>query len=94
MLFWYSSSRHNQSRYFRKALPLYDVVFTTKSYNVRELEELSARRVLFVDNAYDPAVHRPLELDEQAKKLLAGEINAAVEGMLAEGVRDIPMSLT
>ncbi len=52
----------NQSRRWRASIPFYDLHVTTKSYNVSELRALGARDVLFIDNAYDPAVHRPLAL--------------------------------
>jgi hypothetical protein len=52
----------NQSAWYRAAIPLYDLHVTTKSYNVTELRALGAREVMFVDNAYEPPVHRPLEL--------------------------------
>jgi spore maturation protein CgeB len=48
------------SRNFSESLPLFDLVVTTKSYNAVELEELGARHVMFVDNAFEPTVHRPL----------------------------------
>ena len=59
----------NQSHRYRKCIPIYDLHVTTKSYNVTELKELGARDVLFIDNAYDPHTHRPIELspEEQAK---------------------------
>jgi spore maturation protein CgeB len=55
----------NQSRYYLEGLALYDLHVTTKSYNVAELRELGARDVIFVDNAFDPATHRPLELSAE-----------------------------
>ncbi len=59
-------ARHNQSVYYRGCLPLYDVVFTTKSYNCypEELPALGAKKVVFVDNAFDKHTHRPLSLTE------------------------------
>ena len=55
----------NQSAYYLRSMGLYDVHVTTKSYNVKELKDLGAREVMFIDNAYDPATHRPLELDAE-----------------------------
>ena len=49
----------NQSHYYISSLPLFDVHFTTKSFNVNELERLGCRNVVFVENAYDPHTHRP-----------------------------------
>lgn len=50
---------------FADLIPHFDVMVTTKSYNVAELADWCARDVVFVDNAYQPEVHRPVELDDQ-----------------------------
>ena len=55
-------ARHNQSPQFRAHLACYDVFFTTKSYGVQELHALGCRRAVFVDNAFDPHTHRPLDI--------------------------------
>jgi len=67
-------AKHNQSAYFRRCLPLYDIVFTTKSYNVEELPQIGARRVVFVDKAYDRATHRPLPVTEEEKQRLRADV--------------------
>jgi spore maturation protein CgeB len=55
-------ARDLQSVRYLACMNLYDVHVTTKSFNVDELPRLGARDVIFVDNAYEPAVHRPLRL--------------------------------
>ncbi|GAJ08655.1 unnamed protein product, partial [marine sediment metagenome] len=60
--------------YFRRCLPLYDVVFTTKSYNVEELPRIGARQVVFMDKAYDRATHRPLPVTEEDKERLGADV--------------------
>lgn len=50
---------NNQSSEYLKAIPLYDIHVTTKTYNCSELKDLGARDVLFLDNAYAPHVHAP-----------------------------------
>ena len=59
-------ARHNQSAYFKECLPIYDIIFTTKSYNTlpEELPSLGAKKVIFVNQAYDPYVHRPVNVTE------------------------------
>ena len=71
---------HNQSVWYRRCLPLFDAVFTTKSYNCEpgELPALGARRVLFVDKAYDRYEHRPLALT--AEELARYSADAAFVG--------------
>lgn len=55
-------SRHNQSEYFVRGLPLHDIYFTNKSYGVAELKALGVPRVEFVANNYDRSTHRPIAL--------------------------------
>jgi spore maturation protein CgeB len=64
----------NQSPAYLESVPLYDLHVTTKSYNATELEQLGAPSVLFVDNAYDPAVHRPLQLSEAEQARWAADL--------------------
>ena len=69
-------ARHNQSAYYRGCLPLYDVVFTTKSYNCNpdELPALGAKRVVFVDKAYDKHAHRPLPITDEDRERLGSDV--------------------
>jgi spore maturation protein CgeB len=69
-------ARHNQSAYYRMGLKYYDVVFTTKSYNCNsnELPALGARRVVFVDKAYDKATHRPISVSTEDVKAFGSDV--------------------
>lgn len=67
-------ARHNQSVYFRRCLPMYDFIFTTKSYNVQELAGMGAKKVIFVDNAYHRALHRPLPVNENDRERLGADV--------------------
>ena len=64
----------NQSRCYVVSIPLYDLHVTTKSYNVAELKEAGAPKVLFVDNAFCPFVHRPLPLTPTEKERFGGQV--------------------
>ncbi|MGH7819263.1 MAG: glycosyltransferase family protein [Candidatus Binatia bacterium] len=64
---------HQSPRYL-KSIGRYDLHVTTKSYNVPELAQLGAKDVLFVDNAFDPATHRPIELSREDEARLATEV--------------------
>lgn len=58
-------ARHNRSLYYNFGLKYYDVVFTTKVYNLDELKSLGAKRTeLFLDS-YDENVHRPMNLSNE-----------------------------
>ena len=69
-------AKHNRSLYFDSGLPLYDAVFTTKPYNINELQSLGARHVELFQNSYDEGFHRPFPEFESpsAKDILVGFI--------------------
>jgi spore maturation protein CgeB len=60
--------RQNTSRHLIASLALFDVVVTTKTGNVVRLKEAGARRVMLSGNAFDPEVHRPVELSEDDRR--------------------------
>jgi len=68
------SQSHNQSAFYLRSIPLYDLHVTTKSYNVGELAELGAKRVLFVNNAFSPQVHFPMRLSPEEKLRYGGPV--------------------
>jgi spore maturation protein CgeB len=90
-------ARHNQSRYYVRSVPIYDLHITTKSYNVHELKQLGARHVAFVDNAYDPSVHRPMQLSNEEREWYGSPVGfigtyeedraAAILALAQEGLR-------
>ncbi len=64
----------NQSRQWRGCLPLYDVHVTTKSFNVSELREAGARRVVLLPKGYSPEVHRPLPCGSEEVARFGGDV--------------------
>jgi spore maturation protein CgeB len=68
-------NRANHSRSYLRALPEYDVVFTTKSFNVPELEGLGARRVELAGVGYDPSVHRPVSLTSAEREEFGADVS-------------------
>lgn len=69
--------KHNHSAYYVKGLPYYDVVFTTKLYNINELKTIGARRTeLFLD-AYNEDIHRPLKLSAEDIKEFGSDVGFA-----------------
>ena len=69
-------NRTNTSRAWRRALPLYDVVFTTKSFNAEagELPAMGARRVVMVDKAYDSDRHFPMEVSPTDRERFGADV--------------------
>jgi spore maturation protein CgeB len=67
---------HNRSVFYTRGLKHYDVVFTTKSYNCtpNELPSLGAKRVIFVDKAFDIHAHRPIPVTLNDVEALGGDV--------------------
>lgn len=57
----------NKSHYFTKAIKYYDFFFTTKSYGVKELKKIGAKKVFFINNSFDPKTHRKIYLSNNYK---------------------------
>lgn len=66
--------KHNQSIQWKQGLPMYDLIVTTKSYNVNELLSMGAKRVEFVNNCYDIEIHRPKKISQLDKKKIGGKV--------------------
>jgi spore maturation protein CgeB len=67
--------RQNSSRHLWRGLAQYDVVVTTKRSNVGLLQTMGARRVLLSGNAYDPELHRPIELTDAERTALGCDVS-------------------
>jgi spore maturation protein CgeB len=52
-------AKHNRSIFYTFGLKYYDIVFTSKSYNVEELKSLGAKKVNFLFQAFSSKYHRP-----------------------------------
>lgn len=79
-LVWYAEDDMMNPRlgsvWIDRALPLFDLWVTTKSFNARpeEMPARGVRRVIFVDNSYDPEIHRKLELDAAERQMFGADI--------------------
>lgn len=61
--------------YIPRALPLYDHIFTTKSYGVDDMKlRLGVKNASFLPPGYDPELHNPLELSEEEQDTYACDV--------------------
>lgn len=67
-------AKHSQSHNFLNTLPLYDIYFTTKSFNVSELQGLGCPRVVFIGNAYDPNLHKSVSITNEDQIEFGGKV--------------------
>jgi glycosyltransferase involved in cell wall biosynthesis len=57
-----------------KSINIYDAFFTTKTFNVPELLRLGAKKVQYSANAFDPRIHRPIELSPEEKRIYSADV--------------------
>lgn len=65
---------HSQTYWYRSGLKYYDIVFTTKTYNLAELRALGARRTSLFLDSYDEKLHRKVELTDSELAQLACDV--------------------
>ncbi len=65
------------SRWTAAALPLFSLWVTTKSYNLdpHEMPSRGVRQMMFVNNAYDRALHRPQIIDAAAREAFGASVS-------------------
>lgn len=51
--------KHNSSFFFRYSIPLYDIIYTTKSNTINLFKNLKSRRVEFITQAFSKFEHYP-----------------------------------
>jgi spore maturation protein CgeB len=94
---WYAEddmmNPHHLSRWTERALPLFDVWVTTKSANAQahEMPAKGVRRILFVDNSYDPALHRPFPISAEERRSLGSDVSfvGTFEAARAKSLADL-----
>ncbi|MDE1191342.1 MAG: glycosyltransferase [Arachidicoccus sp.] len=66
--------RHNQSQNYLECIPLYDYIFTNKSYILEDMKKLGAKNITFVNNSYESRFHYPRTLSSDEIKRLGGDV--------------------
>jgi len=67
---WYSEddmmNKRLRTKWLESAIPHIDLWVTTKSFNTApdEVPSLGVRQMLFVNNSYDPNLHRPVQMTD------------------------------
>lgn len=67
--------RHNNSTFFLSCLPYYDMFYTTKTYNVKELKKLGANHVEFIKNTYQEEIHFPVSLTQEDMMFYSSDVS-------------------
>lgn len=66
--FYPDVSFHTHGKLLVKTLGLFDKIFTTKTFGIKDLnEQLNIKNAVFIPHGFDPEIHRPIEEDHIPK---------------------------
>jgi spore maturation protein CgeB len=69
VMFFPDVSTKAHGSYLPKAIPNYELIFTTKTFQIKDLRELyGVTEVHFVPHGFDPEIHRPLPLSQEDRR--------------------------
>lgn len=92
--FYPDVSFHTHGSLLKKTLPLYDIVFTTKTFGQTDMkDQLGVTESAFIPHGFDPDIHRPVRNNPGHFKCdvsFIGTWSAKKEHYLAAVVRAIP----
>jgi spore maturation protein CgeB len=64
-LFYPDVSLTAHGSYIARSLPLYDRIFTTKTYGINDIKQHGGTDAVFVPHGFDPEIHRKLDISEK-----------------------------
>ena len=70
----FGKASHLGWRLFKKAISHYDVHAVARDVNLEEYRQAGARHEVRYHWAFDPAIHRPMAVDEAARQRLGGAV--------------------
>ena len=80
-----------------KSIPLYDIVFTTKTFGITDMKaKYGVKNAHFIPHGFDPDIHRPLPIGSEERDIFGcdasfiGTWSAKKEAMLARLKEAIP----
>jgi spore maturation protein CgeB len=66
----------SHGQYIPKTLPLYDHIFTAKSFGVHDMaSQLGVSNISFLEPGFDPELHRPIELTDCEKEVFGADVS-------------------
>ena len=65
VMFYPDVSTMTHGDFLPKTIPLYELIFTTKTFGIRDMQEkFGAKNLFFIPHGFDPEIHRVLEIND------------------------------
>ena len=69
VLFYPDVSMFSHGGYIPKCIPLYDIIFTTKTFGLNDIKvKYNLNNTYFIPHGFDPEIHRALKLNTEDKE--------------------------
>jgi len=69
VMFFPDVSTKAHGGFLPKAIPHYELIFTTKTFGIKDMSELyGVKNSMFIPHGYDPEIHRPLPITDKELK--------------------------
>jgi spore maturation protein CgeB len=68
--------RHGHSLWYRWGISHYDIVFTTKTYNLSELLLFGAKKTILFLDSYDEKIHKKINLTDAQENRFSADVSA------------------
>jgi spore maturation protein CgeB len=69
VLFYPDVSMTNHGPNIPKCIPLYDLVFTTKTFGITDMRNMfGVKNAYFIEHGFDPEIHRKISLPDKEKR--------------------------
>ncbi|MCF8449692.1 MAG: glycosyltransferase [Taibaiella sp.] len=58
------------------SIPLYDLIFTTKTFGIRDMKEkYGVNKAVFIPHGFDPEIHRPLKIGAEERNIFGCDVS-------------------
>ena len=76
VLFYPDVSLTNHGTNIPKSLPKYDLIFTTKTFGITDMEQMfGIKKASFIPHGFDPEIHRKLAISKEDYKIFACDVS-------------------
>lgn len=59
-----------------KAIPMYDTVFTTKTFGIKDMQDkYGVNGAVFIPHGFDPEIHRPINVGDEERRIFGCDVS-------------------
>lgn len=76
VLFYPDVSMTNHGNNIPSCIPLYDKIFTTKTFGIKDMEDkYGVKNAVFIPHGYDPEIHRTLKIGDEERAIFGCDVS-------------------